>query len=116
MTNELDPKKIAQLLTQSTRQMDETILSALVNARQNALKRYSERAPVFALTPASAHQSFGWTDALIPRSAQRWIAAGLFFAVLIAGMGIWHNVQEQQISELDVAILTDDLPIEVFVD
>jgi hypothetical protein len=116
MTNELDPRKITQLLTQSTRQLDESILSALVNARQNALKRYSERAPVFALTPASAHSSVRWTNRLIPHSAQPWIAAGLFAAVLIAGMSVWHNVQEQQISELDVAILTDDLPIEVFVD
>jgi Protein of unknown function (DUF3619) len=116
MTNELDHRKIAQLLTQSTRELDETILFALVNARQNALKRYSERAAVFALTPASAHPSVRWTDRLIPHSAQPWIAAGLFAAVLIAGMGVWHNVQEQQISELDMAILTDDLPIEVFVD
>jgi hypothetical protein len=116
MTNELDPRKVAKLLTQSTRQLDETILSALVNARQNALKRYSERAPIFGLTPASAHGSARWTDRLIPHSAQPWIAAGLFAAVLIAGTSLWHNVQEQQISELDVAILTDDLPIEVFVD
>ena len=121
MTNKFDPRKldpgkIAQLLTQSTRQLDATILSALFNARQNALKRHSERVPVFALSPASAYSSVRWTDRLIPHAAQPWIAAGLFAAVLIAGMGVWHNIQEQQISELDVAILTDDLPIEVFVD
>jgi hypothetical protein len=116
MTNELDPRKIAQLLTQSTRQLDEATLSALVSARQNALKRQSVRAPVFALTPTSAHTSARWTDRLIPHSAQRWIAAGLLAAVLVAGTSYWQHVQEQQIGELDVAILTDDLPIEVFVD
>lgn len=116
MTNELDPRRIAQLLTQSTRQMDEAILSALVNARQNALKRQSVHAPVFSLTPASAHTSAHWTDRLIPHSAQPWIATGLLVAVLIAGTSYWQNVQEQQIDETDVAILTDDLPIEVFVD
>lgn len=118
MTNELDPKKIAQLLTLSTRQLDEATLSALVNARQNALKRQrqSVRAPVFALTPASAHTSVRWTDRLIPHSAQPWIAAGLLAATLVAGTGFWQHVQEQQIDELDVAILTDDLPIDVFVD
>lgn len=116
MTNELDPKKIAQLLTLSTRQLDEATLSALVNARQNALKRQSVRAPVFALTTASAHTSARWADRLMPHSAQPWIAAGLLAAILIAGTGYWQHVQEQQIDDLDVAILTDDLPIEVFVD
>jgi hypothetical protein len=110
MTNELDPRKIAQLLTQSTRQLDEATLSALVNARQNALKRQSVRVPVFALTTGR------WTDRLMPHSAQPWIAAGLLAAVLVVGTSYWQHVEEQQIDELDVAILTDDLPIEVFVD
>jgi hypothetical protein len=110
MTNELDPRKIAQLLTQSTRQLDEAILSALVSARQNALKRQSVRAPVFALTTGR------WTDRLMPHSAQLWIAAGLLAATLVAGPSFWRHVQERQIDEIDVAILTDDLPIEVFVD
>jgi hypothetical protein len=116
MTNELDPGKIAQLLTQGTRQLDTVTLTALVNARQNALKRQSVRAPVFTLTPVSAHTSALWTDRLIPHSAQPWIAAGLLVAVLIAGTSYWQNVQEQQIDDTDVAILTDELPIEVFVD
>ncbi len=115
MTNELDPGKIAQLLTQGTRQMDAAIISALVDARQNALIRHSVRAPVFALTSVSAHTSARWTDRLIPHSVQPWVAAVLLVAVLIAGTSYWQNFQEQQIDETDVAILTDDLPIEVFV-
>jgi hypothetical protein len=115
MTNELDPGKIAQLLTQGTRQMDAVTISALVNARQNALKRHSVREPVFKLTSASAHASARWADRLIPHSAQPWVAAVLLVAVLIAGTSYWQNFQEQQIDETDVAILTDDLPIEVFV-
>ena len=117
MTNNninMNPKKIAQLLTQSTRQLDEVTLSALVNARQNALKRQLVRAPVFALNPASAHAS--WTDRLVPHAVQPWIAAGLLIALLFAGSSYWQHVQEQQIEELDVSILTDDLPIEAFVD
>jgi len=116
MTNELDPSKIAQLLTQSTRQLDEATLSALHSARQNALKRQSVRAHVFALAPASAHTPARWTDRLSPHSAQPWIVAGLLVAILVAGTSFWQHVQEQQIDETDVAILTDDLPIEVFVD
>jgi hypothetical protein len=116
MTNDLDPGKIAQLLTQGTRQMDAGTVSALVNSRQNALKRQSVRASVFSLNPASAHMSVRWADRLIPHSAQPWVAGALLIAVLMAGTGYWQSVQEQQIDETDVAILTDELPIEVFVD
>jgi hypothetical protein len=110
MTNELDPRKIIQLLTLSTRQLDEATLSALVNARQNALKRQSVRAPVFALDTGRG------THSLKPVSIHQWVIAGLIVAMLIVGTSYWHHVQEEQISELDLAILTDDLPIEVFVD
>jgi hypothetical protein len=110
MTNELDPRKIAQLLTLSTRQLDEPTLSALVNARQNALKRQSVRAPAFVLNTGHG------THSLIPNSIQQWVIAALFVATIVVGTSFWHNIQEQQIDELDVAILTDELPIEVFVD
>jgi len=116
MTDELDPGKIARLLTQGTRQLDVATMSALVDARQKALKRHSERAPVFTLAPTSAYMPARWTDRLIPHAAQLWIAAGLLVAVLIAGTSYWQHVQEQQIDETDLAILTDELPIEVFVD
>lgn len=117
MITKLNLGKIAQLLTQSSRQLDARTLSALVDARQSALKRQLVRLPVFALKPASAHTSAQhWTDRLMPHSTQQWIASGLLAAILAVGTGIWHHAQEQQISELDVAILTDDLPIEVFVD
>ena len=117
--NPLDPKKVAQLLTQGTRQLDGVTLTALVNARQNALKKQLVRAPVFALHPASLSPS-SWANRLLLPSAQPWVsmllAAGLLAAALIAGTGYWQHLEEQQINELDVAILTDELPIEVFVD
>jgi Protein of unknown function (DUF3619) len=116
MSDELDPGKIAQLLTQSTRQLDAVTISALVNARHNALERQSVRAPVFTHARVSVLTSVHWANRLIPHSAQPWIAGGLLIAVLIAGTSYWQNIQEQQIDETDVAILTDELPIEVFVD
>jgi hypothetical protein len=110
MTKNIDPSKIAELLTLSARQLDEATLSALVNARQNALQRQSVRAPAFVLDTGR------WTHSLIPHSIQQWALAGLLVAIVIVGTSYWHQVQEQQIDELDVAILTDDLPIEAFVD
>lgn len=110
MTTELDPGKIARLLTQGSRQLDANTMSALADARRNALKKQSVHAPVFTLSTGR------WTHSLIPHSAQQWMSAALLVAILAAAAGYWQHAHEQQISELDVAILTDDLPIEVFVD
>jgi hypothetical protein len=107
MITKLDPNKITKLLTQSTQQMDGAVLSALANARRNALDRQSVHSPAFALTTGR------WTHNLIPHTTYQWAATGLLAAMLIIGAGYWQHSKEQQISDLDVAILTDDLPIEV---
>lgn len=110
MTEEINPKRIAQLLTQSTRQMDSGTLSALSNARQKALQRQTVRAPVFTLATSR------WAHILLPLTNHQWVSVILLAAILFIGTNYWHHAQEQQIAELDAAILTDDLPIEVFVD
>lgn len=110
MTDKLNPKRIAQLLTQGTRQLDSGTLSALSDARQKALQRQSVRAPVFTL---AADRCIHF---LLPILSHQWLSAGLLAAMLIVSVGYWQHAQEQQIADLDVAILTDDLPIEVFVD
>ena len=110
MTTKLDSGKIAQLLTQSSRQLDSSTMSAFADARQNALKRQLVRTPVAAMSTGR------WTHSLIPHSGQQWLATGLLVAILLFSAGYWQHTREQQISELDVAILTDELPIEVFVD
>ncbi|MGA7596180.1 MAG: DUF3619 family protein [Gallionella sp.] len=115
MSNDLNPVKIAHLLTKGTQMMDNSILSALANARRNALGRQSARVSVFTLSSASGHSTARWIDRLIPHSAAPWIAAGLLVSILLAGTGYWQHVQEQQIDDTDVAILTSDLPIEVFI-
>ena len=110
MTTELDPKKISQLLTQGTRQLDASTLSVLADVRQNALKKQALHAPIASLSTGR------WTHSLIPHSTQQWLVTGLLVALFMVGTSYWQHAQEQQFSELDVAILTDELPIEVFVD
>ncbi|MGC2047156.1 MAG: DUF3619 family protein [Gallionella sp.] len=110
MTTKLDSEKIAQLLTQSSRQLDSGTLSALSEARNNALKRQ------LVHSPAAALSSGRWTHNLIPHSGQQWLVTGLLVAIFVLMAGYWQHAQEQQISEIDVAILTDELPIEIFVD
>ena len=111
MTHNLNPKRVTQLLTQGTWQMDAGVLTALSEAREKALQRQSVRVPVFTLATGR------WTHLLSPFANHQWVSAGLLAAMLVIGTSYyWHHVQEQQIADLDVAILTDDLPIEVFVD
>ena len=110
MTDELTPDKIAKLLTQSTRHLDSGTLSALSNARQNALQKQAVRAPVLTLAASR------WAHVPVHIPTYQWVFAGLVAAMLVIGTGYWHHDQEQQITELEVAILTDELPIEVFVD
>jgi len=116
MNTELNTDKIAQLLNRSSQQLDDRVLSALNLARNNALKRQSAYSPAFTLAAAASPATARWTHWLLPHSTQQWIAAGLLVAAIIGGTSFWHHRQEQQINELDVAILTDELPIEVFVD
>ena len=111
MNTQLDPKKIAQLLTKSTQQLDDATLTALAKARLNALAMQPAHSPAFVLTTGR------WTNSLVPHTASQWLATGFLAALLVvAGTSYWQHSEEQQISELDVAILTDEMPLEVFVD
>ena len=111
MTTKLDPKKITQLLDQSTRQLDGKILSALQQSRAQALQRQATPAQVLRFA------GDGWTHFPLPRSARQWITVCLLALVLASGANLWwQHTRHQQIIDTDVEILTDELPIELFVD
>lgn len=110
MNAKLNPNELTQLLNQSTQSLDSHTLSALQRARQRALSRQLMPEAAFALS--TGH----WTHKMLPHSTQQWFATAALVAALVISAGYWQHNQEQQIRELDVAILTDELPIEVFVD
>ena len=102
---------VTSLLTRSTQQLDTGTVDALRRARNMALKRQSQKKPVFALsTGYGAHR-------LIPNSTHQWVAAVILLVTLLfGGVNYWQHTQEHELSHLDAEILTDDLPLEVFVD
>lgn len=62
----------------------------------------------------SMEQGIRW---LTPHSTHQWIATIiLLVAVLFGGLNYWHHMKESELGQLDTAILTDELPLEVFVD
>jgi len=110
------PESIVKLLTSSAAQLDTETVSALSHARHVALERQSLHQPVFAFS-----SEYG-THRLIPHSTQQWMATiMLLVALLVSVASYWHHESEQgmnqhDMSYLDIAILTNDLPMEIFVD
>lgn len=105
------PASIAELLTIATRELDTGTVDGLRRARNIALARQSLRKPVLAL--GSVH-GVHWP---IPHSAPQWVYAIILLgAILVSVTSYWHHAREHEMSHLDIAILTDDLPMEIFVD
>jgi len=110
-TRDIAPEHIAQLLTRAAQQMDGDTVAALRRARNTALERQSQSKRVFAL---STGRGVYWP---MPHSAYQWVAiAILLMAALVGGINYWHHIHEREMSHLDIAILTDDLPMEIFID
>lgn len=110
MNTQIDPRKITQLLTKSSQQLDSKTLTALTDARHHALSKQAAHAPAYALS--TGH----WVDRILPHTAIQWLATGLLVALLAAaGTNVWQHSEEQQNSEIDLAILTDEMPVHVFV-
>ena len=105
------PERIAQLLTRAAQQLDENTVATLCRARGTALERQSQNKPVFEL---STGRGIHW---LAPHSSSHRITVIIILmAIFFGGLSYWQHAHENDIARLDAAILTDDLPLEVFVD
>jgi hypothetical protein len=110
-TREIDPSRVARLLTRSAGQLDDDTVTALRRARNLALERQIAARP--AMTLNTGHH-FHWPH---PHTTSQWAATvTLVVAMVAGGVGYWHHAREHEISHLEVGILTDDMPLEVFVD
>ena len=108
---DIAPERIARVLTRAAQQLDDDTVAALRRARNVALQRQSLSKPVFAL---STGHSIHWP---IPHTIHQWMAmAILLIAALAGGISYWHHAHEREMTHLDIAILTDDLPMEIFID
>ena len=112
MSQKFYPQQIKHLLNRSLTQLDQPTLSKLRDARENALARYATHrtAPAFAWAGL-------WTNAAGSHHRSHfWAAAVLLVAILFSCTAYWHHTTDHDVSDVDIAILTDDLPIEVYVD
>jgi selenophosphate synthase len=113
--NEKDfAKQIVRHLDRGLNDIKQGTRYQLRTARQAALDRYREAPqPVLGLALA------GNTSARVGHSRYfnaRYIAAATLLLLSLIGVTYWQFVQSNDISEIDVSLLTGDLPISAYLD
>ncbi len=102
MNEYLDIENTRQLLNRSLGQLDQSTVAALREARERALSRHA------------AHERAQWGFGSVRRPAATWLATLLIVAGVFGGMAYyWQQTHDN--SETDLAILTDDMPADVYV-
>jgi hypothetical protein len=110
MNTELTPQQITRLLNEGSRPLDEPTLVALSKVRKSALEKQKFKSHVWVF---AGHPVPHWTK---PHIEHPWLIALLLAAALFIGADFWQNDLDQQNCDIDIAILTDELPLEVFLD
>lgn len=97
-------RRVAQRLSASARELDDGTAARLRAARERAL--------------AAGGEGRRWPGALLPRAAALRTACAMLAVLLFSAAGEYWNtaarVSVQQ--ELDTALLSDDLPIDAYLD
>ncbi len=107
-------QKIARALDRSTREMGSDTLARLSAAREQALTGFHETPawkPAWAGFPASRSGNH-------PSSGLRYALPIALLVVGLAGVVYWQagNGQSNELADLDARLLTDDLPIDAYLD
>jgi len=114
MNQKFYPDQVKQLLNRSLARLDQPTLARLRDARTQALARYDAHSTVPAFAWASLGADHRHT-ADAHHKSHYLAAAVLLAALLFSGAAYWHHT-DHDVSDVDIAILTDDLPIEMYVD
>ena len=115
MDEKWNPEPIKQLLNRSLAQLDQPTLARLRAARMHALNRYEARgAPLPLFAWAGGHVI--WHASAHRHRIYYWIGTILLAASLFSGLVYWQQAMDNDISDVDIAILTDDLPLQYYLD
>ena len=111
MNHENKPINLKEILDSSTLQLTSVTLEKLRSARTHALDHQRTlTSPV--LSWASSH--IGFNHSLHLSKSTNLALTLIFVACLFTGISYWQNYNKE--SDVDIAILTDDMPIHVFLD
>ena len=104
--------KIAGHLDYGVERLDPVIRERLANARQAALARYrAQPEPVFAWAAAAVSGRGGQRT-----QGARYLIAVAALLVGLTGVVYWQTRGPNDFADIDVNLLTDDLPINAYLD
>ena len=115
MNDTLNTREVGRLLNRSADQLDQGTLNKLQTARCTALKyqQKTQQAPLLAWLMQHGlinHQSTPGHKAL-------GFGMGMLLAAILLGSIFYMQpAKEHNHAEIDIAILTDDLPVDLYVD
>ncbi len=115
MKTRINTRDIGPLLDGSTAQLDNDTLDKLRNARRTALQYQQTKQLVPVLAWLHEHGLIH-THAPGRHKSHHWGMAALLAVILFSGVIYWQQVYEHDHSDIDIAILTDDLPVDMYVD
>ena len=115
MDEKWNPEPIKQLLNRSLAQLDQPTLAHLRAARLQALSRYEARSTTLPLLAWNG-EHVAWHTSVLRHSIHYWIGAILLVFSLFSGIAYWQHAMDNDTSDLDIAILTDDLPLQYYAD
>lgn len=111
MKNKLTTREIARLLDQSADQLSPATLKELTAARQQAVQRQTVSASTWMNRDGTLHGHMQ-----LSQRALNWIIAAAIVTLLAINLTYWDHTSEHDHSDIDIAILTDDLPVDMFID
>jgi hypothetical protein len=115
MDENWNPELIKQLLNRSLAQIDQPTLAGLRSARMHALNRYEARSSTLPLF-AWAGEHVIWHASAHRHRIYYWIGAMLLVASLFSSIAYRQQAMDSDTSDEDIAILTDDLPIQYYLE
>ncbi len=111
MNIKLSNKEIGGLLNRAAQQLDRPTLDELRTARQHALQNQRVASPAWVSRNGLLHGQLQ-----LSQRALNWIIVGVVASLLVINLTYWERTYEHDHSDIDIAILTDDLPVDMFVD
>jgi hypothetical protein len=118
MHNRLDPEAIRALLDDAVNLIDLSTLARLRVARLQALARYDAHGSTLpSLSWAGRRLNVDWRVSAQSRKIYHLASTLLFVAIVFIGLAYWQQMMADEASDgdLDIAILTDDLPIQFLI-
>jgi hypothetical protein len=111
MKTKLTYKEIGRLLDRSANQLDRSTLDSLQTARQQALQHQRVSASTWVNHNGILHGHLH-----LSQRALNWIIAAVVASLLVINLTYWDRTYEHEHVDIDIAILTDDLPVDMYVD